>query len=203
MTSPLLALEPKIRYEILKYALIRRNLVRPCYHEGNLEDAFNSPVGQVIDSSLLQVNKLLSFEASEVLYGENGFIIGRPDMGSWWLKKIGSNLAKLRALRIDFNSGIANNLNVSNERLWLGMLTWLAPRHQIQTLYLSFKGWRSLERGEERHNSDGFVVELAKHTREEIVSLLRTFERVDTVEIDGGEFLSKRKINRLLKDILY
>ena len=201
--SRLLALEFRIRRRILKFVLMKQYYIKPHYIVCSVEDDFKAPESQIIDASLLRVNKLLHVEASQILYSKNKFKIASPDVGNWWLKKIGRNVTQLRSLKIFLTSGIADNLFVPDERLWLRLFTMLAPHQQLKYLYISFQQWPSLARYEnsKETNYGAHMRELAERARAEIVSLLRTFRGLQRVEVRGGDFFSQRRANRLIVDL--
>lgn len=173
--------EPTIRRRILRSLLLTVFIVLP--------------TSGGVDATILRSNKQLNAEAVKILYGENRFIVYRPDVLMEWLNMIGDNATKVRHLSFSLTTGNSRDTSVLNERLWLGALIRLAPLQQLTTLYVDFTAWQPFPpvNGLNRITLDQRVAEQA---RDGVVDLVDGFKNqgLNPVLQSNGSWLFMRAI---------
>ena len=153
-----------------------------------------------IDISILLTNKQLSLEATDILYGQNVFEFTLVGVSSWWFKRIGSNVGKVRMAGFHLNSGEFNQLPVMNDKMWLNLFNWLAPRHRLAEIYISFSEWQEFE----AYHADAWTsidYDVAADARARTLDVMESFRGLQCVEIRSGTFLSpdmRRQIMRCM-----
>ncbi|MCJ1375018.1 hypothetical protein MMC20_006252 [Loxospora ochrophaea] len=185
--SSFLALDASLRKQILGLVLSRDYPIHPYYNQGSLEVPEYLVETPNVDLSILLVNKQLNKEASDLFYGENIFVLDKPIEALWWLRRIGGSVTKVRRTVFHLSSGILDgHLNTWEERLWLNVITWIAPRHEIREIAVSFDKWLPLG-GAAFQGED---LALAEDARFRILDILHSFGGMSYVEIYGGRFLT-------------
>lgn len=92
-------------------------------------------------------------EASQILYGENLFKFGDAKVALWWLKRIGSNLSKLKRLGFCLDEGYMSPFEVRFEKVWYSAFLVLRSHHHLDYLNINFRGWTHKER-DDPYNSN-------------------------------------------------
>lgn len=112
-------LPPEIRSIIYGYLLAKDYAIRPLCHEDRYTEppGTGRPPGLQDCISLLRVSRLIHAEASDVLYGQNTFLLYALDFGDAilaFLQKVGKrNRQAIRNLQIDWQYGI-NKIKETN-----------------------------------------------------------------------------------------
>ena len=153
------------------------------------------PTSGGVDAAILRASKQLNAEAIKILYGENRFIVYRPDVLLEWLNMIGDNATKVRHLSFSLTTGNSRDTGVPNERLWLGALIRLAPLQQLTALYVDFTAWQPFPpvSGLNRITLDQRVAEQA---RDGVVNLVDGFKNqgLNPVFQNNGAWLFMRAV---------
>ena len=86
-------------------------------------------------------NKRLMDLGTTILYCDNVFDLRDAKISLWWLKRIGSNISKLRYLRIFVGQGVVDSFGTRSESLWLEIILLLKARSKLINLDVNFAGW--------------------------------------------------------------
>ena len=86
-------------------------------------------------------NKRLMDLATTILYSDNIFDLRDAKISLWWLKRIGSNISKLRYLQISVGQGVVDSFGTRSESLWLEIILLLKAKSKLINLDVSFAGW--------------------------------------------------------------
>lgn len=86
-------------------------------------------------------NKRLVDLATTILYSDNLFELRDAKISLWWLKRIGSNISKLRYLRICVGEGVVDSFGTRSESLWLEIILLLKAQSKLINLDVNFAGW--------------------------------------------------------------
>ena len=97
-----LSLPDRVRQQILRAALVSHKQISPYWNLGALEvAAHHSNVGNYTEMvAAFAGNRELVDQATTILYSENHFHLKSAELSLWWLKRIGSNISKIRNLAI-------------------------------------------------------------------------------------------------------
>ena len=178
----------EVRRQILKMALERPDMVAPFYYAGSVELPEHLVTRPNIDVSLLLVNKQLHAEAADIFYGVNAFHFSQPQVALWWFQHIGpSNVERIRDAQFITNSFEFADFHLREERLWQNLFTWLAPRQKFEKISISFERWDE----EGLHWKGDVERDRVEMARSESVYALCRFRGLRSVEIQGGDFLTK------------
>lgn len=122
-------LPPEIRSMIYGFLLIKDYAIRPLCHEDRYMEppGTGRPPGLQDCISLLRVSRLVHAEASEVLYGQNTFLLYSLDFGDAplaFLQKVGKrNRQAIRNLQFDWQHGINRIKQTSKAGELLAMIS--------------------------------------------------------------------------------
>ncbi|MCJ1481928.1 hypothetical protein MMC06_002089 [Schaereria dolodes] len=195
MSFPFLNLDPAIRKRIFRFVLLSDDHMLPFYNFGSLElpnhllDADFSN----IDVGLALSNKQLNIEGTDVLYGENTFDFSNADVAIWWFRRVGRNVAKVRKAYFYLDCGEINHLSVMKEKMWLNFFNWLAPRHQLKKVFISFEQWKRFK----EYNSHGKTCigyDVALKAQNETADVIKKFRNLINVTIAHGHYLNLREV---------
>ena len=138
----------------------------------------------------------MNAEGIKILYGENRFVVYRPEVLLEWLNMIGrANTTKVRHLSLSLTTGNSMETGVPNERLWLGAFIQLAPLQQLTALFVDFTAWQPFPpvNGLNRITLDQRVAEQA---RDDVGALADGFKNqgLNPVIQNSGAWLFMRTI---------
>ena len=133
----------KVRQQLLRAALVSNKHISPYWNlfapEVGFEDALVENYTEML--AAFAGNKELLDQATTILYSENRFHLKSAKISLWWLKRIGSNISKIRHLTISVNEGVMDPFNTRLETIWSSIFSLLQGKHNLRTLTVSFTGW--------------------------------------------------------------
>ena len=140
-------------------------------------------------------NKRLMDLATTILYSDNMFGLRDAKISLWWLKRIGSNISKLRYLRLSVGEGVVDSFGTRSESLWLEIILLLKAQSNLINLDVNFVGWT-----EDIDCDDGlnpatsvYIVE----PRFAFVRTLLTFRNINRTIIKPSTYVPKPTTNTL------
>ncbi|KAK4692077.1 hypothetical protein P7C71_g5056, partial [Lecanoromycetidae sp. Uapishka_2] len=140
-----LDLPQHLRHRILYHAIPKRTIA-PRYNQGSVQEGYEA-TKNLIDVNIAPIvlaigNKAFYYAATAAFYGNNIFTFDDPTLALWWLKRIGTNLRKVRHLHFNLGDGEVNpSMSVRSERIWQILSTWLLPRHKLSSIHINTKEW--------------------------------------------------------------
>ena len=187
-----------IRQRILHYILVVRNRpINPYWNLGALEVAAKDSGKENLNTLLVAFagNRKLVDEATTVLYGENTFMLRHAKVSLWWLKRIGSNISKIKRLIIEVEEGVMDHFGTRLETLWYSIFLLLKAEHKLQILRVIFSKWTNQQYDDGLDpNKDNYVLE----PRYGLIRTLLSFRGLDRADIRPGPYVS-RYITELLE----
>lgn len=104
----------EVLQQIFGYVLVSDNPIRPYWNFGSLEVAAETACKENFATVIVAFtgNKKLIDQATTVLYGDNSFKLRHAKLSLWWLKRIGSNVSKLRHMAIRPEEGVMDAFGI-------------------------------------------------------------------------------------------
>ncbi|MCJ1299990.1 hypothetical protein MMC08_002784 [Hypocenomyce scalaris] len=198
MPSRFMDLDIAIRQRILRLVLIKEDTIMPSYNCGSVMAPDHEVETEDVDLGVLCVCKQLTTEASSILYGENIFEFNKPEVASWWLNRIGSNVCRLRKAEFYLSAGETGPFNVLKERLWLDLFAWFYQVQNLDEIFLSFCQWRTFDEFG-CFNMDDFQKGLATHARNMTLNYLEQYRGLKKVVVKGGWTLGQQDCAELIR----
>ena len=140
-----LACPDKVRQRILFFTLVKNTKIKPYYNFGALELPAHAATKENYAPIVVALagNQDLVDQATTILYSENAFHLRHAKIALWWLKRIGSNIRKLKHLVITVNQGVADMAFLTRrEKIWRDVFYLLHDNHdQLYGLHVSLGHW--------------------------------------------------------------
>lgn len=141
--SNLLDYPDNVLQQILRYVIVRDTPIEPYWSFGAVqvaeEEAWKENVNPVLVA--FAGNKKLIEPATTILYGENTFKLSHAKVSLWWLKRIGSNVSKIKRLVLSVEEGVMDPFGTRFETIWYSILVLLKAQHKLEILEVNFKNW--------------------------------------------------------------
>ena len=186
---------------ILHWVLVRNKHIKPywnfCSLEVAAEDARKENFAPILVA--LAGNEKLIDKATTILYGENVFKLQHAKVSLWWLKRIGSNLSKIKHLVISVEEGVKDGFGTRFETLWYSIFLLLEAEHKLQSLKVNFEPWTF-----KIDALDGLDPDKDRDIWEPRYGILRTlagFRGLNRAIIKPGPYVNKR-CTEVLEDAL-
>lgn len=188
-----------VRQRILRCILVSDKLIKPYWNFGALEVAAKVSGKENLNTLLVAFagDKKLIDEATTILYGENTFKLQHAKVSLWWLKRIGSNISKIKHLIISVEEGVMDHFGTRFETLWYSIFLLLKAQHKLQSLRVNFSKWTHRVDNGLDPNKDNYVLE----PRYGLIRTLLNFRGLDMAKITPGPYATKY-ITNLLEDAL-
>ena len=140
-------------------------------------------------------NKRLMDLATTILYSDNTFDLRDAKISLWWLKRIGSNISKLKYLRISVGEGVVDSFGTRSESLWLEIILMLKARSNLINLDVNFAGWTGGIDCDDGLNpaTSGYILE----PRYAFVRTLLTFRNINSTIMRPSIWVPKPTTNTL------
>ena len=199
--SGLLSCPDNVIQNILRFILVSNDQIQPYWNFGALEvpERESHKENFITIPAAFVGNKKLVDEATTILYGENVFKLRRAKVSLWWLKRIGSNVSKIKSLKLSLEEGVMDHFGTRFETLWYSIFLLLQAQHKLQNLKVSFKNWTL-----RIDNGDGLDPERAAYVWEPRYGIVRTllsFRGLDKAIVTPGRYLN-RYTTDLIQDAL-
>ena len=181
----------KVRQQLLRAALVSDKHISPYWNlfapEVAYEDAIVEPYTEML--AAFAGNKELLNQATTILYSENRFHLRSAKVSLWWLKRIGSNISKIRHLTITVNEGVIDPFNIRLEKVWSSIFFFLLQgKHNLQTLTVSFAEWTN--EIDTKDNLDPAEDVDIWEPRYDLVRTLLKFRGLEQVRIVPGPYVT-------------
>ena len=134
-------------------------------------------------------NKRLMEQATTILYSGKIFELRDAKISLWWLRRIGSNISKLRSLKISVGEGVVDSFGTRSELLWLEIILLLKAQSNLINLDVDFADWTG-----EIDRDDGLDPATSVYIREpryDFVRTLSTFRNIQSTNIKPGTYVPK------------
>lgn len=123
-------------------------MIAPYYNTGSVQASYEATkdLTNIDIASITHAigNKSFYYAATAAFYGNSVFTFNDPTLALWWMKRIGSNLRKVREIRFNLGDGeVKPSMSVRSERVWQLLSTWLKPRHKLDSIIINTKAWRT------------------------------------------------------------
>ena len=194
----LLGCPDKVLEQILYHFFESEEEIQPFWNLDALEVSpkvacYENICGPVLDA--FAGNKRLMDLATTILYSDNLFDLRDAKISLWWLKRIGSNISKLRYLRISVGEGVIDSFGTRSESLWLEIILLLKAKSNLENLEVNFKGWTGDIDCDDGLNpaTSVYIVE----PRFAFVKTLLTFRNINRAIIKPGFYVPKPTTNTL------
>lgn len=180
-----------VRQQILRRMLVSDEPIKPFWNLGALEVAAEVSSKENFTTVLVAFagNKELLDEATTILYGENSFKLQHAKVSLWWLKRIGSNISKIKTLTILPEEGVMDRFRTRFETLWYEIIHVLKVQHRLQYLQISFVNWTN--RVDDRDGLDPAKIVYILEPRYALIRTLLSFRGLGKAVIKPGEFVNK------------
>lgn len=202
LTKPFrfLDLSGEIRTQILGYLLVESPNIQPYYNNGTVELPEQiEPFEENNTALLLSGNKQFYEDSSAVLYGRNTFLFHDPKVGLWWLKRIGSNVKRLRRIQFWLSEGEANPIDIVytlKEKQWSMLFHWLQNRHELQKISISFLPWNEAD-DEHKYINEDIVA-----AREDSIQCLFEYRGLKHANVEAGAYVGQKLADMLERSML-
>ena len=140
-------------------------------------------------------NKRLMDLSTTILYSDNFFDLRDAKISLWWLKRIGSNISKLRYLRISVGEGVLDTFGTRSESLWLEIILLLKAHSTLIQLDVNFAGWTA-----DTDCDDGLNPATSFYIQEPRYAFLRTllsFRNINHTTMKPSIYVPKPTTNTL------
>lgn len=180
-----------VRQHVLRCILVSDKPIKPYWNVGALEVAAENSGKENFTTILAAFagNKKLIDEATTILYGENIFKLSHAKVSLWWLKRIGSNISKIKRLVISVEKGVMDQFGTRRETLWYSIFLLLKAQHKLKYLKVSFNQWDFLV-----DEADGLDPDKDVYIWEPRYAVLRTllsFRGLDEAVMKPGKYVSR------------
>ena len=193
----LLGCSDDILEQILLKVLESEEEIRPFWNFEALEVTPKVACNENIFGPILVAfagNKRLMDQATTILYGDNVFVLRDAKVSLWWLRRIGSNISKLRYLRISVGEGVVDRCGTRSESLWCEIILLLKAQSKLITLVVNFADWTG-----EIDSDDGLDPVTSVYVWEprcDFVRTLLTFRNINGI-IKAGIYVPKNTANTI------
>ena len=180
----------KVRQQILRAVLLSDKPIIPYWNLFALEVAEKDANVENYTEMLAAFagNKELIDQATSILYGENSFHLRSARVSLWWLKRIGSNISKIRRLAITVEEGVMDGLGTRLEKIWASIFFLLQEKHRLLLLMVSFANWTNEVSSED--NLDPIADDHIWEPRYNVVRSLLSFRGLEQVHILPGVYVT-------------
>lgn len=187
--------------QILCCILVRDRQIKPYWNLGALEVAADQCCKENFTTILVAFagNRKLIDEATTVLYSENVFKLQHAKVSLWWLRRIGSNVSKIKTLIISVEEGVIDGCGTRCETLWYSIFLLLEAKHTLQSLKVSFARWTYQPDSEDDLDPD--KASNIWEPRYGVVRILTGFRGLDRAIVTPGPYVT-RHCAEVLEDAL-
>lgn len=191
----------KLIQQVLGDFVVKYEPIKPYWSFGALEviDAEKANITLPILLVARSYNRKLVNMATTMFYGENTFVLEHATLALWWLRRIGSNLNKLKRLEIKLEGGeMEQGFGVLHETLWYKIFLMLHAEHQthrlqelkgLQELKVDFSKETCAQYKEEDESVQNVAVDI-REPRAAIISTLLCFRGLRKATIVPGLHVS-------------
>ena len=139
----LLGCPDNVLQQILRLFLVSDEQIMPYWNFGAFEETGKDARKENFAPILVAFagNKKLTDEATTILYGENIFNLQHAEVSMWWLKRIGSNVSKIKHLVISVEEGLMVPFGIRFESLWYSIFVLLRAQQKLRCLEVYFAHW--------------------------------------------------------------
>ncbi|KAM0806242.1 hypothetical protein BDR22DRAFT_883965 [Usnea florida] len=194
----LLGLSDKVLEQVLLNIFESEEEIKPFWNFDALEVPPKVACNENIFGPVLVAfagNKRLMDLATKILYNDNLFELRDAKVSLWWLRRIGSNISKLRYIRIFVGEGVVDSFGTRSESLWLEIILLLKAKSNLMCLDVDFAGWTGDIDGDDGLNpaTSKYILE----PRRAFVRTLLTFRNIYRTIMKPGVYMPKPTINTL------
>ena len=194
----LLGFSDKVLEQVLLNIFESEEEIRPFWNLNALEVPPKVACNENIFGPVLVAfagNKRLMDLATTVLYSDNLFELRDAKVSLWWLRRIGSNISKLRYINISVGEGVVDSFGTRSESLWLEVILLLKAKSNLVCLDVNFAGWTGDIDGDDGLNpaTSKYILE----PRRDFVRTLLTFRNICRTIMKPGVYVPKPTTNTL------